>query len=477
MSEKKILMFVEEGVGNIVQAIPSCIAVSKLGYKVDIALRSNYPGMRRLLQIEEINNVFNIYIEKIPNPKSYEKVILTEFGHLNHYRDWKEDFEGIEIIQDSDLSHDLGKMNDVEINMRFARDLGYDGPTPEVKLNYPDNSTFQYFDNIICAGSGAYNKRWPYFSDLAKQLKGRVGIVGGPQEEKVAWPPNCVDMTGILELDEVASIVSKAGVYIGNDSGITHLANATGVPCVVVWGPTNLIKCKPWNNPVAIVSKNYPCQPCILIQSETRCEKQKKTRSCLIDVSVEEVLNATEQIRDCIDYRNEEDYTKYWASYYKINEENKSKEIIPYLDKVFKELELSGNRCVDFGCGNGAYIPFLNHFYKEINGVDIVDREIPKLNGVAFTNSEKEPLEPKEHDLLFICDTLSWLKPIYSTPVHMKGFKDLIIVDKISSSKNKKQKALNIEEIEINMGVKLKEVEKFKLTNGDEYAIWHGKSE
>ena len=56
MAEKKVLIFIEEGVGNIIQCVPTCIAISKLGYEVDIALRSNYPGMRRLLQIEEINN-------------------------------------------------------------------------------------------------------------------------------------------------------------------------------------------------------------------------------------------------------------------------------------------------------------------------------------------------------------------------------------------------------------------------------------
>jgi len=477
MAEKKILLFIEEGVGNIIQVIPTCIAISKLGYTVDIALRCNYSGLRRLLQIEEINNVYNLYVEEIPDSKSYEKVILTEFGHLNHYKDWKSAFDGVEIVQDSELSKDLGKMNDVEINMRFARDLGYEGPIPEVKLNYPSNKTFQYFDNIICPGSGSYNKRWPYFMDLAKKLKGRVGIVGGPKEDKVNWPPNCVDMSGLLELDEIASIISKAGVYIGNDSGITHLANGTGTPCVVIWGPTNLIKCKPWNNPVAIVSKGYPCQPCVLIQSETKCEKEKKPRACLMDVTVNEVVDAISKVKDCIDYRDETDYEKYWNSRYSLDNDKKSSEIIPRLKTFFETSKISGETCLDYGCGKGDYIPFLNHYYKKIDAVDIVSVKIPELNGVVYHNiKEKTDVLHSNHDLLFFCDVLSWIPPFIKTQKHT-GFKRIVIVDKIdgvSATTNKKQRLLKLESLKKEFGIDLEVKETIELTNGEKYSILYG---
>jgi len=488
MSEKKLLVFVEEGLGNIIQTIPTLIAFNRIGYTVDIALRANYPGISNMLKIDEVNRVFNMYIEKIPEPKSYEKIILTMFGHLNHYRDWKEAFDGVDIVQDLEIAQLLGKMNDTEINMRFARDLGYEGEIPKIKVNHPDNSTFQYFDNIICPGSGGENKRWPYFSTLAKNLKGRVGIIGGPNEEKVNWPPNCVDMTGLLTLDEISAIVSKAGVYIGNDSGITHLANATGVPCVVVWGPTNLTKCRPWNNPIAIVTKEYPCQPCMLLQGETKCEKEKKPIACLEDIAVKEVLEAVEKIVYCVDYKDNDDYVNFWKGYKNVDDK-RHEEILPEVKDLIECHGLSGQKCVDFGCGKGKYIPMLTHYYKEVVGVDITEYELPELNGVSFVKSKSGgngvPIQGSKADLLFACNVLSWFpengRHLWGdddTPIQELSYKNVIIVDKFDTdgkSQTKKQVPLNLDKALSRFGTELVEKREVTTKNGEKFTVILGK--
>ena len=464
MSEKKILVFVEEGLGNILQAVPTLIALNKIGYTVDVALRANYPGMNNLLHIPEINQVFNMYIERIPNAKDYEKVILTMFGHLEHYKYWKEDFEGIPVMQDIELSQDIGKMNDVEVNFRFARELGYEGAIPDIKINYPDNSSFQYFDNIICPGSGGENKRWPYFMDLAKRLKGRVGIVGGPNEEKVNWPPNCVDMTGLLSLEEISSVISKAGVYIGNDSGITHLANATKVPCVVIWGPTNLIKCKPWNNPTALVTKKYQCQPCMLLQGETKCEKEQKPIACLYDLKVSEVLDAVDQIIECSDYRSEEDFNNYWELYKKKLPKAINTTVIDEIKDVLENHGVTGNTCLDYGCGTGDSVPVLNHYFKKIDCQDIIDysKDIPKLNGVSF-NLVKESTSSKinKTNLLFLGNSYSWIRDQEGFCNRVRDRFDHVLFVDIFDDKNKlqskKQQPLNIKQLENSFNITIEE--------------------
>ena len=83
---KKLLIFIGEGIGNIIQAIPSVIAIHSLGYQVDVVVRSNYVGTKDILQIPEINNVYNTYIQRIPEPQSYSKIVLTMFGHIEHYK-------------------------------------------------------------------------------------------------------------------------------------------------------------------------------------------------------------------------------------------------------------------------------------------------------------------------------------------------------------------------------------------------------
>ena len=55
-------------------------------------------------------------------------------------------------------------------------------------------------------------------------------------------------------LDELACWLASARVYIGNDSGITHLAAAVGVPVVAVFGPTDPIVWAPRGERVRVVS-------------------------------------------------------------------------------------------------------------------------------------------------------------------------------------------------------------------------------
>jgi ADP-heptose:LPS heptosyltransferase len=50
--------------------------------------------------------------------------------------------------------------------------------------------------------------------------------------------PNAVDLVGKLSLAEVAAVLARADLYVGNDSGLMHIAAATGVPTLGLFGPT-----------------------------------------------------------------------------------------------------------------------------------------------------------------------------------------------------------------------------------------------
>ena len=90
-------------------------------------------------------------------------------------------------------------------------------------------------------------KVWPAerFADLfhrlaAGSLAGAVPLIlagPGPVEQAMAAPlatllPEAVDTTGRLSLPEAAACLARCEVFIGNDSGLMHLAAATGVPTV-----------------------------------------------------------------------------------------------------------------------------------------------------------------------------------------------------------------------------------------------------
>jgi heptosyltransferase-3 len=77
-------------------------------------------------------------------------------------------------------------------------------------------------------------KRWPMakFREVARRLKMPVRWCAGPEEE-------LADAVRIDDLYELACWIARARVYIGNDSGISHLAAAVGTPTVVLFGPTD----------------------------------------------------------------------------------------------------------------------------------------------------------------------------------------------------------------------------------------------
>ena len=50
--------------------------------------------------------------------------------------------------------------------------------------------------------------------------------------------PGAIDLVGRLTLPQVAALLSRAALFIGNDSGLMHLAAAAGAPTLGLFGPT-----------------------------------------------------------------------------------------------------------------------------------------------------------------------------------------------------------------------------------------------
>ena len=66
-----------------------------------------------------------------------------------------------------------------------------------------------------------------------------------------------------LTLPEVTALASRSAIFVGNDSGIAHMAAAVNTPSVVIFGSSNRHHWRPWTNaPNEIVFDILPCQPC-----------------------------------------------------------------------------------------------------------------------------------------------------------------------------------------------------------------------
>jgi heptosyltransferase III len=66
-----------------------------------------------------------------------------------------------------------------------------------------------------------------------------------------------------LSLPEVTALAARSYMFVGNDSGIAHIAAASGTRCVVIFGSSNIAHWRPWNKaPAEVVLEEMPCQPC-----------------------------------------------------------------------------------------------------------------------------------------------------------------------------------------------------------------------
>ncbi|WP_456432025.1 glycosyltransferase family 9 protein [Thermosulfuriphilus sp.] len=134
---------------------------------------------------------------------------------------------------------------------------------------------------IIHPGSGSRYKNYPLeaFLTLARCLKDKgydVLFVLGPAEDSLREPllKDGQDVLDRLSLKGLVEILKRARLYIGNDSGVSHLAASLGIPTFVIFGPTDP---KIWSpiGPRVKVWRSEACPPCW--PSSSSC----KERICL----------------------------------------------------------------------------------------------------------------------------------------------------------------------------------------------------
>lgn len=95
-----------------------------------------------------------------------------------------------------------------------------------------------------------------------------------------------------LSLPEVTALAKRSQLFVGNDSGIAHIAAAVGTPSVVIFGSSNIAHWRPWNRAAAeVVFEEMSCQPC----HGYFCEKFPQPE-CILRVPVPRVLAAVERV-------------------------------------------------------------------------------------------------------------------------------------------------------------------------------------
>jgi ADP-heptose:LPS heptosyltransferase len=123
---------------------------------------------------------------------------------------------------------------------------------------------------VVCPSASLPFKMWPAtnFAEVVSALVSSGGamagagvvIVGGPGDEEHAVPilnslpdAGVLDLTGKLYLSDVAAVVERARLFIGNDSGVMHIAAAMGAPTLGLFGPSDEMLYGPYGEQCATV--------------------------------------------------------------------------------------------------------------------------------------------------------------------------------------------------------------------------------
>lgn len=137
--------------------------------------------------------------------------------------------------------------SDRSIAQQWADALGAEcEPFPGLlpRLAVADHALLAKDATLIHPGSGSPRKNWPVerFRELSLELLARGHVVAwirGPAESSEVIPPAGVECLDHPSLPSLARTLAVARLFIGNDSGVSHLAAAVGAPTVALFGPTS----------------------------------------------------------------------------------------------------------------------------------------------------------------------------------------------------------------------------------------------
>jgi heptosyltransferase III len=143
-------------------------------------------------------------------------------------------------------------------------------------------------------GSGSAKKNWPpeRYCNLAEKLVEKnfqILWILGPGEKMFS----AKDGDRIIKdasLPVLVHVLSNCAMYVGNDSGISHLAAAAGARCVVLFGPSDPAMWRPRGENVTVITAPqeacFPCHPSTTVLTGD-CEK-----ACMRAIPVSQVFDA-----------------------------------------------------------------------------------------------------------------------------------------------------------------------------------------
>jgi predicted lipopolysaccharide heptosyltransferase III len=332
---RRVLVIRLRSIGDTVLATPSLFALKRfLPYaQVDILvedwvapLLENHPHVDSVIELERGSIASRMSVARRLRSERYDVVynlhggttatFLTRATGARHrvgFRTYQYAKLHTELVPSPLLLWGQQQTHSVEQQLAL---LGWTGvpvsDRPRTSLGISPDATRSVIQHLTDAGladskialihpAAAFaTKRWAVenFARVAEYVaeRGYAPVaIAAPNEAKIIEDLLSEASVNILDLDlslpEVTVLAARSQLFVGNDSGIAHIAAAVGTPSVVIFGSSNIAHWRPWNRaPAEVVFEALPCQPC----HGYFCEKFPQPE-CILRVPVTRVIAAIEK--------------------------------------------------------------------------------------------------------------------------------------------------------------------------------------
>ena len=314
MTKPHILAIHHGALGDVVSTFPALLKLKKLYGSITIICQSSIGQLARELDIVDkwfplesaaFATLYTSHIDPIVKNIlfSYRKIVLFSRSRpLEKTLSSTSEYEVYRIPPRPDLGQKIHVTQHILSNLvrcRLFEESDKDTRTTLSLSIYTDRRIPQYdpLKIVIHPGSGSRKKCWPIsnFVKVASSID-----VSGKQPEFILGPAE-YDLYDILmqskrgntkvhkieKLAELAELLKTGGGFIGNDSGVSHLAAFIGLPTVAVFGPSDPDIWKPMGRAVKVVRPDLECSPCFETGT-VGCEEIE----CINRISPEDVLAA-----------------------------------------------------------------------------------------------------------------------------------------------------------------------------------------
>ncbi len=245
-------------------------------------------------------------------PNSFNSALLFYLAKIPQRWGYYREGRGILLTKGVTVKNQKEPLHQIHYYLGLIEGVGLQSHPPQLRLSIPEEEKkrAQYFLRafnidfkkpiVIFNPGAAYgpSKRWAAqsYAQLALFFQERnaasVLIIGSGEEVDLAESilsfsrKKPLNLAGKTDLRLLAALISYASLFVSNDTGPMHIANALKIPVIALFGPTLPSQTGPFQQPSTIIQKEVPCWPCHYRQCPF-------DHSCMKNIEPEEVYRAS----------------------------------------------------------------------------------------------------------------------------------------------------------------------------------------